>query len=64
VTYWEPAKWTAKLRSLKTDDNLLLLKTNMDSGHGGASGRYEYLKEIALEYTFLLKVFDLTSQGG
>ncbi len=60
VTYWEPAKWTAKLRSLKTDDNLLLLKTNMDSGHGGASGRYEYLKEIALEYTFLLKVFKLT----
>jgi oligopeptidase B len=57
VTYWEPAKWTAKLRSLKTDDNLLLLKTNMDSGHGGASGRYEYLKDIALEYTFLLSVF-------
>ncbi|WP_310485140.1 S9 family peptidase [Chamaesiphon sp. VAR_48_metabat_403] len=58
VTYWEPAKWTAKLRSLKTDDNLLLLKTNLDSGHGGASGRYEYLKDIALEYTFLLTVFD------
>jgi oligopeptidase B len=57
VTYWEPAKWTAKLRSLKTDDNLLLLKTNLDSGHGGASGRYEYLKDIALEYTFLLSVF-------
>jgi oligopeptidase B len=58
VTYWEPAKWTAKLRSLKTDDNLLLLKTDMDSGHGGASGRYEYLKEIALEYTFLLTLFE------
>jgi oligopeptidase B len=58
VTYWEPAKWTAKLRSLKTDDNLLLLKTNLDSGHGGASGRYEYLKDIALEYTFLLTVFE------
>jgi oligopeptidase B len=58
VTYWEPAKWTAKLRDLKTDNNLLLLKTNMDSGHGGASGRYEYLKDIALEYTFLLTVFD------
>jgi oligopeptidase B len=57
VTYWEPAKWTAKLRSLKTDNNLLLLKTNLDSGHGGASGRYEYLKDIALEYTFLLIVF-------
>jgi oligopeptidase B len=48
---------TEKLRSLKTDNNLLLLKTNMDSGHGGASGRYEYLKDIALEYTFLLTVF-------
>jgi oligopeptidase B len=61
VTYWEPAKWTAKLRDLKTDDNLLLLKTNLDSGHGGASGRYEYLKDIALEYTFLLTVFDKIS---
>ncbi|MFN3927822.1 MAG: S9 family peptidase [Pseudanabaenaceae cyanobacterium] len=59
VTYWEPAKWTAKLRALKTDQNLLLLKTNMDAGHSGASGRYEYLKEIALEYTFLLITFDL-----
>jgi oligopeptidase B len=58
VTYWEPAKWTAKLRSLKTDDNLLLLKTDMDAGHGGASGRYDYLKKIALEYTFLLAVFE------
>lgn len=61
VTYWEPAKWTAKLRDLKTDDNLLLLKTNLDSGHGGASGRYEYLKDIALEYTFLLTVFEKVS---
>ncbi|WP_310487909.1 S9 family peptidase [Chamaesiphon sp. VAR_69_metabat_338] len=61
VTYWEPAKWTAKLRSLKTDNNLLLLKTNLDSGHGGASGRYEYLKDIALEYTFLLTVFEKVS---
>jgi oligopeptidase B len=63
VTYWEPAKWTAKLRSLKTDDNLLLLKTNLDSGHGGASGRYEYLKDIALEYTFLLTVFEKASSA-
>ena len=53
VKYWEPAKWTAKLRELKTDNNLLLLKTNMSAGHGGASGRYEYLKEIAFEYTFV-----------
>ncbi len=49
VQYWEPAKWTAKLRSLKTDNNLLLLKTNMGAGHSGASGRYDYLKEIAFE---------------
>lgn len=56
VSYWEPAKWTAKLRSLKTDQNLLLLKTNTDAGHGGASGRYDYLNEIAFEYAFLLHV--------
>jgi len=54
VAYWEPAKWTAKLRSLKTDRHVLLLKTNMGAGHGGASGRYESLKEIAFEYAFLL----------
>jgi oligopeptidase B len=56
VQYWEPAKWVAKLRELKTDDNLLLLKTDMDAGHGGASGRYERYKEVALEYAFLLKM--------
>lgn len=54
VKYWEPAKWTAKLRELKTDNNLLLLKTNMGAGHGGASGRYESLKETAFEYAFVL----------
>ena len=54
VKYWEPAKWTAKLRELKTDNNILLLKTNMGAGHGGASGRYESLKETAFEYAFLL----------
>ncbi|BAZ44725.1 oligopeptidase B [Chondrocystis sp. NIES-4102] len=59
VAYWEPAKWTAKLRTLKTDDNLLLLKTNMDAGHGGASGRYEQLKETAFEYAFLLDLWGL-----
>jgi oligopeptidase B len=54
VMYWEPAKYVAKLRSLKTDHNLLLLHTNMQAGHGGASGRYDYLKEIAFDYAFLL----------
>lgn len=54
VQYWEPAKWVAKLRELKTDDNPLYLKTNMDFGHGGASGRFEPFKEIALEYAFML----------
>lgn len=53
VQYFEPAKWVAKLRTIKTDNNLLLLKTEMDYGHGGASGRFDYLKEIALEYSFL-----------
>ena len=54
VQYWEPAKWVAKLRDLKTDDNLLLLYVNMDTGHGGASGRFERYKETAMEYAFLL----------
>ena len=54
VQYWEPAKWVAKLRALKTDTNKLLLHTDMDSGHGGASGRFESLKEVAMEYAFLL----------
>lgn len=56
VTYWEPAKWVAKLREMATGDNLILLKTNMDSGHGGASGRFEALKEVAIEFAFALKV--------
>jgi len=58
VTYWEPAKWVAKLRDLKQDNNLLLLKIDMGAGHGGASGRWESLKEIALDYAFILKVFN------
>jgi oligopeptidase B len=54
VMYWEPAKYVAKLRTMKTDDNPLLLKTNMDAGHGGASGRYDYLREIAFTYSFIV----------
>ena len=54
VQYWEPAKWVAKLRELKKDNNILLLHTNMDAGHGGASGRFEALKETAKDYSFLL----------
>jgi oligopeptidase B len=54
VMYWEPAKYVAKLRTLKTDNNVLLLKTNMAAGHGGSSGRYDYLKEIAFDYAFML----------
>lgn len=56
VTYWEPAKWVARLRELKTDDHLLLLRTNMEAGHAGASGRFDRLKEVALVYAFILKV--------
>jgi len=55
VMYWEPAKYIARLRTLKTDDNSLLLHTNLTAGHGGASGRYDYLKEVAMDYAFLLR---------
>ncbi len=58
VQYWEPAKWVAKLRDMKTDDNVLLLKTNMDAGHGGASGRFERYKITALEYAFFLDLLE------
>ncbi|HWY08144.1 MAG TPA: S9 family peptidase [Candidatus Acidoferrales bacterium] len=60
VMYWEPAKYVAKLRTLKTDGNVLLLKTNMGAGHGGASGRYDYLKEIAFDYAFVLSELGIT----
>ncbi len=59
VMYWEPAKYVAKLRTLKTDEMPLLLVTNMEAGHGGASGRYDYLKEIAFDYAFLLRELDI-----
>lgn len=58
VQYWEPAKWVAKLRDYKTNDQILLLKTNMKTGHGGASGRFEALRDIALEYAFLMQLLD------
>ncbi|WP_158748185.1 S9 family peptidase [Acidobacterium sp. S8] len=61
VMYWEPAKYVAKLRTLKTDNNSLLLHTNMTAGHGGASGRYDYLKEIAMDYAFLLRELDVSA---
>jgi oligopeptidase B len=54
VQYWEPAKWVARLRALRIDSNMLLFKTDMKSGHSGASGRYDSLKEVAIEYAFLL----------
>lgn len=56
VQYFEPAKWVAKLRDMKTDKNVLLLKTDMDYGHGGASGRFDYLKDVSMVYAFLLKL--------
>jgi len=58
VQYWEPAKWVAKLREMKTNDNLLIMRTNMEAGHGGASGRYQRYKETAEEYGFILKLID------
>ena len=56
VQYWEPAKWIAKIREYRTNKNLLLMYCNMDVGHGGASGRFESLKEVAMEHAFLLKL--------
>ncbi len=61
VTYWEPAKWVAKLRDIKLDSNLLILDTNMDTGHGGKSGRFDRFKEVAKKYLFILKVFDIAN---
>lgn len=59
VHFWEPAKWAAKLRALKTDDNLLLLRTNFRSGHFGPSGRFDYLKEFAFELAFIFDVLGI-----
>ena len=59
VQYWEPTKWVAKLRDYKTDKNRLLLKTNTDAGHSGASGRFESLKDIAFEYCFIFDILNI-----
>jgi len=59
VTYWEPAKWVAKLRELKTNNNPVLLKTNMDAGHGGSAGRFQHLEEVAFSYSFAIKTAGL-----
>jgi oligopeptidase B len=64
VMYWEPAKYVAKLRTLKTNDTPLLLHINMDAGHGGASGRYDYLKEIAFDDAFILRELDAEKMVG
>jgi len=64
VTYWEPAKWIAKLRATKTDDNVCLLKINMDAGHAGAAGRFDYLKDVAFNYAFALKIIEGSTAGG
>ena len=60
VAYWEPAKWVARLRARKTDGHRLLLKTHMGAGHGGASGRYDFLKEVAFKYAFMLDVLEIS----
>jgi oligopeptidase B len=59
VQYWEPAKWTAKLRANNTDNNIIILKTNMEAGHMGASGRYDYLKDVAFEYAFIFDILGI-----
>jgi oligopeptidase B len=59
VQYWEAAKWVAKLRAHKTEEHLLLLKTELGAGHGGMSGRYQGLRDVALEYGFIFKVLQL-----
>jgi oligopeptidase B len=61
VQYWEAAKWVARLRATRIDNNLLLLKTDLGAGHGGMSGRYQALRDVALEYAFLFKVLGISA---
>ena len=63
VTYWEPAKWVARLRDRRTNDQTLIYKTNMEAGHGGRSGRFEYLWEKAESYAFILNELGLTDSS-
>jgi oligopeptidase B len=56
VLYWEPVKWIARLRRLRTNDNLIAFRTNLDAGHAGAAGRFDRLREVALAYAFAIKV--------
>jgi oligopeptidase B len=56
VFYWEPAKWIARLRRLRTNGKLIAFRTNLDAGHGGAAGRFDYLREVALAYAFAIKI--------
>ncbi|MDB4832089.1 prolyl oligopeptidase family serine peptidase, partial [Hyphomicrobiales bacterium] len=62
VTYWEPAKWVAKIRSMKTNKSAIMLNVNMDSGHGGSSGRFDRIKEIALIYAFAIKAANVETE--
>ena len=64
VTYWEPAKWVAKLRDIATGANLIALRTNMEAGHGGAAGRFDRLKEVALAYAFAIEVAGAAAGGA
>jgi oligopeptidase B len=64
VAYWEPAKFVAKLREMKTDDNILLLHTNYQAGHAGASGRYDYLREVAIDFAFLIDKLCYSEQAA
>jgi oligopeptidase B len=64
VTYWEPAKWVARLRDASTSARPVLLKINMEAGHAGAAGRFDFLKEIALDYAFAIKAVGAPEAGG